>query len=329
MILILTSSGDVHIDLIQEWLNYYNYKYIRLNSDDLLTKNIRISVNDKDIYIDENKIGINDINVIWYRKVGWFKRSEQYAEIRKNVQNEIFQQLSSEFVSVLKAIFSCFKNKYWITNPNNININKFEVLTIANECGLTIPYSSILSTKDSLIELLNNKKKLISKSIWEVFFLKEEDGIYNMFTSRINSNEISKFPDTFFPSFIQEEIEKEYEIRIFYFLGKFYSMSIFSQSKKSTEIDFRNDDIYNPSRQIPIILPDEIKKKIHKLMRKLKLNNGSIDMIKSINGQYYFLEINPTGQFGMVGIPCNYPIFKDVAKSLIKIDKKYEKKKIN
>ena len=43
MILILTSSGDVHVDFVQEWLSYYNYNYIRLNSDDLLLKDIKIS----------------------------------------------------------------------------------------------------------------------------------------------------------------------------------------------------------------------------------------------------------------------------------------------
>ena len=329
MILILTSSGDVHVDFVQEWLSYYNYNYIRLNSDDLLLKDIKISLNNNGIYIDKKEINVNDINVIWYRKPGWFTRSEQYSEFEKNLDSKIVKQLYSEFLAVINALFSCFKSKYWITNYEHVNINKFEVLRIANECGLSIPSSYIVSTKDNLIELLNNGKSFISKSIWEMFFLKEKDGLYNTLTRRINLNELSEFPNTFFPSFIQEEIKKEYEIRIFYFLGRFYSMAIFSQSKESTEIDFRNDDFTNPSRQIPIILPEGIKTKIHKLMKRLKLNNGSIDMIKSTNGLYYFLEINPVGQFGMVGFPCNYSIFNDIAKDLIKIDRKYGKTKVS
>ncbi|KAF2516652.1 ATP-grasp domain-containing protein [Flavobacterium foetidum] len=95
-------------------------------------------------------------------------------------------------------------------------------------------------------------------------------------------------------------------------------MAIFSQSNPQTRLDFRAYDWDNPNRFIPYQLPEHIEAKIEMLMKNLNLNTGSIDLIKSsTNGDYYFLEVNPSGQFGMTAFPCNFPLHKIVAENLI------------
>lgn len=51
-------------------------------------------------------------------------------------------------------------------------------------------------------------------------------------------------------------------------------------------------------------------------MADLDLNCGSIDMILGNDGLYYFLEVNPVGQFGMVSGPCNYYLERKIANFL-------------
>lgn len=97
-------------------------------------------------------------------------------------------------------------------------------------------------------------------------------------------------------------------------------MAIFSQKDKQTQLDFRRYNWDKPNRYIPYKLDTATKLNINKLMRKLNLNCGSIDMIKGKDGKLYFLEVNPTGQFGMVDFPCNYGLHKLVAEQLIKMD---------
>ena len=53
-------------------------------------------------------------------------------------------------------------------------------------------------------------------------------------------------------------------------------------------------------------------------MTKLEYKTGSIDLLLDTENNYYFLEINPVGQFGMVSIPCNYNIEKKIAEYLYK-----------
>ena len=51
-------------------------------------------------------------------------------------------------------------------------------------------------------------------------------------------------------------------------------------------------------------------------MSKLNLNCGSLDLVLDNNGIYYYLEVNPVGQFGMVSFPCNYYLEKKIAEFL-------------
>lgn len=120
---------------------------------------------------------------------------------------------------------------------------------------------------------------------------------------------------------IQEKIDKAYELRIFYLCGEIFGMAIFSQSIDQTRVDFRKYNWEKPNRYEPVSVPKELKDKIKLLMNVLKLNTGSLDFIKAKDGNYYFLEINPTGQFGMMEGPCNYPLHKRVAQVLVAMDK--------
>ncbi|MBK7690075.1 MAG: hypothetical protein IPJ31_02800 [Bacteroidetes bacterium] len=110
---------------------------------------------------------------------------------------------------------------------------------------------------------------------------------------------------------------KKIEIRTFFLLGKFYSMAIFSQQNEKTKIDFRHYDFERPNRTVPFKLPVVIEKRIERLMRKLKLSSGSLDIIYTLDGEYIFLEVNPIGQFDWLARSCNYPIEKQIAKELI------------
>lgn len=75
-------------------------------------------------------------------------------------------------------------------------------------------------------------------------------------------------------------------------------MAILSQNNPKTQIDFRNYDVDLPNRVVPFRLPDSLTQKLIKLMQRINLNTGSVDGLYS-SGDYYFLEINPVGQFGM------------------------------
>jgi glutathione synthase/RimK-type ligase-like ATP-grasp enzyme len=135
----------------------------------------------------------------------------------------------------------------------------------------------------------------------------------------LERSDFKNIPNLFFPSLFQEKIKKKFEIRVFFLLGECYSMAIFSQNDDETKVDFRRYNLEKQNYRVPYNLPENIKNKIKIFMKNQGLNTGSLDIILSEEMKYYFLEVNPVGQFGMVSYPCNFKLEKRIAEKLITI----------
>ena len=199
-----------------------------------------------------------------------------------------------------------------------MNLNKSEVLFLAQSIGLTIPETLVTTLKEELKNFFLLHDKIITKPIFNGIVVDYDDESYGtMYTALVEEELIKQLPSVFFPSLFQEYINKDIELRIFYLDGHFYSTAVFTQIKNNI-IDSRNLEVVENCRSIPYNLPEEIEKKIILLMKSLLLNTGSIDMIKSDSGQYYFLEVNPIGIFDGISLDCNYYLNKKVAEWLAK-----------
>jgi ATP-GRASP peptide maturase of grasp-with-spasm system len=237
--------------------------------------------------------------------------------------SEINSTILSEFMAIRKGFYSFFKNKFWLTRFDYTNIGKIEQLNTAKAVNLNFPETLITGNKEKLIIFAKKYSKIIIKPIENIRSYRVDDKNYAPFTKLIDIESISDLRNLFFPSLFQRYIEKEFEIRSFYFNGEIYSMAMFSQDNQKTLVDFRNYDTDKQTRRIPFKLPLDIEEKIKMFMQKLDLNTGSLDIILGKDDNFYFLEVNPVGQFGMVSEPCNYNLEKKIAEFLI--DKDTEK----
>jgi ATP-GRASP peptide maturase of grasp-with-spasm system len=190
------------------------------------------------------------------------------------------------------------------------DLNKLIVCDIAKKCNIKVPDDYLLSEKKFLYTLDPNVH-YSTKSITGSNVQNYEKFIMVDYTVKLNQYSI--IPTSFFPSLVQNYIPKKYELRIFYLNGLFWSMAIFSQNDNTTVTDFRNYNRQKPNRNVPFIVPKYLKTQLLELMTRLNLNCGSIDMIVTPDNEFYFLEVNPIGQFGMVDSPCNYFLNKEIS----------------
>lgn len=323
MILLLSSSDDVNLDLVIDWLKAYRYPYLRINADDLLEEDFHLSLTPPRIALRQQEVDLPAIGTIWLRKFGNFHRTAYFQEAETRLGRQALDQLSREYNAILNGLIALLEEKHWLTHPSRLHVNKIEMLHQAQKCGLTIPETHLINRREDLARLCQ-KGEYISKSIYEPLFLKETQGFYTMFTKVVSPEEVEGFSAGFFPSLIQRKVPKEYELRVFYLDGECYAMAIFSQETARTETDFRDIDWSNPNRNVPYALPPELTEGIRQFMATIGLNCGSLDLIKGTDGRYYFLEVNPMGQFGMVSFPCNYSLYEKIALYLIQHDRRQE-----
>lgn len=129
---------------------------LRINSFDILNKPINLSLNNDFVSIGEKIIDPDNIGAVWFRKFGFFRRSQQALNHRKFLEPTAQSYMATEFSKVIGVFENYFSNSFWLTNPNRILLNKFLVLKRAQLLGLLIPPTYIVN---NLQELTNIKKK--------------------------------------------------------------------------------------------------------------------------------------------------------------------------
>lgn len=321
MVLIISEENDRTTDEVIQWLLNYNINLLRINKEDDL-KIICINPNSGKalVEINGNVYDLNTFNTVWYRR-GYFnpsciKTTLVESSLNQDKAIQIGRFLNREWSILQGFLFHTLENKRNVLgNFLKSQVNKLINLKIAKECGLQIPETNI-SCKGHIISSIVNKTTQISKPISESETFYDTDGsIFKMLTIGISAKDIDESAEMF-PTLIQQQISKWFEIRVFFLGAKYYSMAIFSQSSSKTNIDFRNYDDTKPNRMVPFILPKIVERKLKKFTKRLELNTGSIDMIVTPNREFVFLEVNPVGNIEMVSKNCNYPIEQDIANYL-------------
>ncbi|OFX26693.1 MAG: grasp-with-spasm system ATP-grasp peptide maturase [Bacteroidetes bacterium GWA2_31_9] len=315
-LLILAQEGDISITEIIDWFEYYNLTYIFIidKNTDVKFNNQTISNDDitLSLTIDNEIISTENIELFFWRRGRLDNIFPNFilenAEIKKHISNN-YNKLH-EYVLYQLGLKNIFED-YSKSLPNKL-IN----LMLANKFGLLIPDTLITSKKIDVLHFFNKHKKIISKPLEEIIDFSAGNKNYYTITELVSIVDIEKMPDVFIDTMFQKYIEKKFEIRIFYYYKKFFSMAMFSQSDENRLVDFR--EISSKTiREIPFKISEDFEIKIINLMNKIGLNAGSIDLIYTPDNRLIFLEVNPVGQFGMVSKPCNYYIEKHIAQCTI------------
>lgn len=330
MIILFSETKDYSTNKVIDWLIYWGEKYKRHNgvaehemeidfSKSLFSIQIENEYNCLNIQSIDLKISTG-IKSLWYRRP--YKGVEDFFKpFSKNIagiHSVVFNKLLRSHYTILKDLIIHFYNQSKVLGSYQITgLNKPHVLMKASYCGLDIPNTLITNTFTELQSFfVNNRGKIICKPLYEGIFDFPKNRNYGFAEGTNLIEDISLFQKEFAPTLFQEYIEKEYEIRVVFLNSRLYSMCIFSQSNTKTMIDFRNYDEKMPNRMIPYLLNETVAQKIRNLMADIGLNMGSIDLIKARNGKFYFLEINPVGQYDFVSYHCNYNIHRVIAKFL-------------
>ena len=329
MIVIFSRSNDASTSDVVEWLESLNENVVRINEEEISFQLHKIDLDKNEIIIknndDSTTFNLLKVKSIWYRKGGMFFNFFNLfrpADVESiffdfNSDKYIMNLLKSEISTIRDYVFNKISKQGPLLLGNYVNRspNKLLVLEIAKSIGLNIPASYILNESSSVMKILHGNKKLVTKAISDGVYFFAKNNAYYSFTEEVDGNSLGDDP-LFLHSLFQVKIEKKYEVRSFFMNNDFYSMAIFSQNNSQTQVDYRKYDQTKPNRCVPYNLPEGIESKLRELMRLLSQNTGSIDLIVDKDDKFWFLEVNPVGQFGMVSIPCNYHLELKIANYL-------------
>jgi glutathione synthase/RimK-type ligase-like ATP-grasp enzyme len=181
-------------------------------------------------------------------------------------------------------------------------IRKSEVkqlqLKLAEQYGLKTPKTLITNNPDEVRKFYNNCKNGIISKMQASFAIYENDEENVVFTNELKESDLKNLEDLIYcPMQFQEKIDKKIELRATIIGNQVFTASINSQANEESKIDWRKQGIEMVNDWKKHDLPKEIEKKLLKMMDFYKINYGAADFIVTPQNEYYFLEINPAGEF--------------------------------
>src|SRR5207244_3359434 len=103
----------------------------------------------------------------------------------------------------------------------------------------------------------------------------------------------------FMPVIFQADVPKRVEVRVTVVGEQLFAVEIDSQRTNRTRHDWRRFDANRtPYRRHN--LPPAVQQACLRMVERLELRTGSLDLILTPDGRYVFLELNPGGRYDWI-----------------------------
>ncbi len=312
MILCITHSGDYYnVDLFSAYLKSKSIPFFRLNSDHINhLQKISIGRDSFELTDEQgNTVSSSDIKGVWNRKA-WS------ITVPEDMDEDYHRIFINEYSCLRYNLITTLEHLPWI-NPyeaeKKIDGNKIHQLMIARKHQLCVPETLFSNDAEKITSFFYRHCNGKAVAKLHGVMSKSMVGEHMLSTMIIDEDSLESIEDiAYCPMIFQPYIEKSYELRIVYVDGVFFTGKI----NNSENADWRIANSHYSWSAYE--LPEDICRNLAAMMREMGLCLGAIDMIRGKDGNYYFLEVNPQGEWGMLQKELNFPIAETLADYLIK-----------
>jgi len=306
-VLILGSQFDLTCDFVVAKLRSLKCNYLRINTEDLPSSNIsldpvkcriEINLNQKSYLLSPAKVK----SVLFRRPV--FVRS--IADPTEHAVQTFEREQWAAFVRNLMIL----DTSTWVNHPASTYYAEHKALQlqIAHRLGFNVPNTLVTNYAAAINKDMVRNSKIVFKGL-ETVLVREENTETFAFTQFIDVGELEKQEIKSAPVIFQEPITPKIDIRVTVIGNSVFAAAVLA-SGQGIPHDWRVEKKQAYFEKYE--LPPEIEHKCIKLIQKLNLNYGAIDLVYAEN-RYYFLEINPTGEWAWLIDAAGLPIDDAIA----------------
>jgi glutathione synthase/RimK-type ligase-like ATP-grasp enzyme len=262
------------------------------------------------------KLNASDVNGIWCRTSAF---PDKYSPVLSGVSEYSKAYVASEWRVAMGAFFSSADAK-WANKPQVIGVagNRILQMRLAPQFGLKVPAWVAASRSKEINEFASS----LPNTAFVVKALNEgapsDCGEVNSNTIKISDPLVQLAPDDGkIPMLLQKAISARVIIRSYVIGNKVYSAEGVVDLSDPVFLDSRLD--LSDTKKYPYIvhiLPVHIELALVALARKLDLSYGAADFLLDENGDYWFLEINPSGQWAWIERQTGLPISAEIVNFL-------------
>lgn len=302
-VLLISNRFDFSTDFIAIELAKQGVDFIRINRDELKDYLIEFDPVKPELKAKYNDylftISTKYLKSIYYRAPTFLR------DIFQEGLSEDEQLIRTQWAAFVRSL-CVFENVKWLNNPTDIykaEIKPYQ-LYVANKLGMKIPKTVI-----SNVTLGSDFEYQAIKSI-DTAIVSNGDSEGFVYTEIYKKHELKEEKYTS-PFFVQQGLVPKIDIRVTVVDDEAIAIKI--ASNQHIDEDWRrykNELIYSI-----IQLPKHVHDFCVRYTKELNLNFGAIDLVFH-NDEYYFIEINPTGEWSWLQKNTGYKFDELIVKSL-------------
>lgn len=306
MLLILSNKWDISVDFVVNECRKREIPYLRLNTEDLVSEAATISI-DADLKVALSVKGCeydleNTITSIWCRRPG--KIYEFCSDIEK--PTEAVQKFVHEQWAIWLEALSLLDDVFWMNDPSISSKmeNKVVQLSLARKVGFNTPKTIITNSADKVRSFFGGEdEKIIVKAMYSPL-IEEPEQDYFIFTNSLELEDLVDCEVAICPSIFQERLYPKRDFRVTVIAEKVLAVEVKINESEVCDVDWRK--LKSSIHYEKTALPPDISDLCVKYVSESGLSFGAIDLVEYC-GVYYFLEINPSGEWGwlqkQIGLP--------------------------
>jgi len=312
LILLATNKRDITTDFIVLELQRRGAPYLRLNTEDMPDLLVRMPEGDPDSTMFVHKRGefrVSDVAGAYYRRPGTPRHQAETSPV-------VAEYIMTEWSALLRTLWNALDGK-WLNSPYAIQRaeDKPRQLAAAREAGLQIP-DTLVSNDFEAARSFTRVGGFVVKPLRRAL-LEDADGPGRViFTSRLSQLQPADSEAVrMAPLIFQREIPKRADIRATVIDNVVLAASIGSQAHPDTRTDWRRGSRSDLAYEV-VELPEAISSACVRVVSQLGLRFAAIDLIEDNEGDYWFLEANPNGQWAWIEQRTGLPIAGTIVDAL-------------
>lgn len=302
-VLILTQEFDPTVDPVIRGLTARGAEVVRIDLS-YFPGRLTVTASDFDggrrlFRYRDREVDLDRLASVWYRRPTRFDFGAEMGE----AERQFAHKEAMQGVGGLLRATECL----WVNRPDVDAVGELKPyqLALARRLGLRAPRTLLTNDPEEVAALVKRADRPIVYKALSGGVIHYPGGFPSGLLTTMVGDELHEHLDRVGHTMcmFQEYIDKADEVRLTVIGNTYFPVTIRSQDRETTRVDWRGefDDPESDYRPLPYgdyrPLPDEVVDKVQALLGRLNAVYAALDFIVTPDGEYVFLEVNPSGQF--------------------------------
>lgn len=310
MILLIANSRDFATDHVVAELRRRGKPYLRIDTDLLREDEVTLDPVDRRLSIVRNRqrheLRDRDVEAVLYRAPTHLAES---SADRHPPEQALARHQWAAFARSLVVL----EHPLWVNHPQRTYLaeNKPFQLATAASLGFRVPSTRVTNALPAAPNAPWSDRAECALKALDTFLVRDGDSDLFFYTQRIVRTD-SSLSLRAMPVILQSYLSPKVDVRVTVVGADCFAASVLVDGA-GVEGDWRTRK--GDVQYVSIPLPRPVEELCVSLVRRLGLVFGAIDLAR-VGDEYYFLEINPTGEWAWLIESAGLPIDRSIADAL-------------